>query len=213
MQQPPPSSSADDRSTAPDAPAALRPEQWLESYGDRLYRYALARLHSREAAEDAVQDALLAAVNARDAFDGRSTESTWLFGILRHKIYDILRRRARESDWRQDVQAQADPAAAACVHTEPWPASRMSGTEREEFGRVLQTAIDRLPDGMREAFFLSEIDGIPSSEVCAILDISSANLWTLRYRARQRLRRDLDERWFRPASEPARGPDDAARTP
>ena len=197
MTTPAPASGASDSPRPDGPPPSLRPETWLEAYGDRLFRYAFARLHDREAAEDAVQDALLAAVNACDTFDGRSTESTWLFGILRHKVYDALRRRSREADWRRQLTEQADPTGASCVHTGPWPREAMGATERDEFAAALRAAIDRLPAGMREAFFLSEIDGIGSSEVCAILDISSANLWTLRYRARQRLRQDLDERWFR----------------
>jgi DNA-directed RNA polymerase specialized sigma24 family protein len=50
------------------------PSLWLQRYGDRLYAYARARLGDSAAAEDAVQDALLAAWKARESFRG---EARW----------------------------------------------------------------------------------------------------------------------------------------
>ena len=72
-------SSADDRCAKSSLPA---PEEWLERYGDALYRFALARLRRSHEAEEAVQDTLLAALRTRDQFQGRSDPRTWLIGIL-----------------------------------------------------------------------------------------------------------------------------------
>lgn len=52
------------------------PEEWLERYGDGLYRFALARLRRSHEAEEAVQDSLLAALRTRDQFQGRSDPRT-----------------------------------------------------------------------------------------------------------------------------------------
>src|SRR5438067_10034696 len=68
----------------------------IESYRGYLLRYATLQLRDSSAAEDAVQETLLAAIRGSQAFDGRSTVKTWLTGILKHKIIDQLRRDARE---------------------------------------------------------------------------------------------------------------------
>jgi RNA polymerase sigma-70 factor (ECF subfamily) len=71
------------------------PGEWVERYGDALYRYALARLRRPQEAEEAVQDTLLAALKGRGQFQGQSHPRTWLIGILKRKIADLFRRAAR----------------------------------------------------------------------------------------------------------------------
>jgi RNA polymerase sigma factor (sigma-70 family) len=60
-----------------------------------LLRYALFHLRDPSLAEDAVQDTLIAALAQRDSFQGRSQLRTWLTAILKHKIIDLVRKRAR----------------------------------------------------------------------------------------------------------------------
>ena len=67
------------------------PEGWVDKYGDYLYRFALVRVDSPEAAEDLVQETFLAALKAAPSFAGRSSERTWLTGILKNKMVDRLR--------------------------------------------------------------------------------------------------------------------------
>ena len=75
---------------------SLDPPRWVERHGDALYRYALARVRRSEAAEELVQEALLAAWKGRGRFGGRATERSWLVAILKRKVVDWLRRSVRE---------------------------------------------------------------------------------------------------------------------
>ena len=68
------------------------PDRWVDEHGDYLYRYALARVGRSDVAEDLVQDTLLAALRAAAQYAGRSSERTWLTGILKNKLIDRLRR-------------------------------------------------------------------------------------------------------------------------
>src|SRR5208337_254601 len=77
--------------------AVTDPEDWVDRHGDGLYRYALLRLRSPDLAADVVQETFLAALCARSSFSGRSSERTWLVGILRHRIVDHLRKVRRET--------------------------------------------------------------------------------------------------------------------
>src|SRR5262249_29035876 len=69
---------------------------WLATHGDYLFNLAVGQVRDPLVAEDLVQETFLAALKARDCFAGRSSDRTWLVGILRHKIYDHLRRVCRE---------------------------------------------------------------------------------------------------------------------
>src|ERR1700746_3126073 len=75
---------------------------WLAAHGDYLFNLAVGQVRDPLVAEDLVQDTFLAALKARDRFSGRSSDRTWLVGILRHKIYDHLRRVCRERPVRSD---------------------------------------------------------------------------------------------------------------
>src|ERR1700741_2243974 len=79
------------------------PQEWVERYGDALYRYALTRLRRSHEAEEVVQETFLTAFKARNQFQGQCVPLTWLTSILRRKILDRLRQAARHA-------AELDPA-------------------------------------------------------------------------------------------------------
>ncbi len=98
------------------------PEGWLERHGDGLYRLAMLRLRSPDLAADAVQETFLEALRARDSFAGRSSERTWLVGILKHKIADHYRRSARGAESRLG----AEPASSDFDRRGHWRAGPAS---------------------------------------------------------------------------------------
>ena len=75
------------------------PDRWVDEHGDCLYRYALLRVRKPEIAEDLVQETLLVAVRTQDKFAGRSSERSWLCGILKNKICDHFRKLGRETNF------------------------------------------------------------------------------------------------------------------
>ena len=81
--------------TTTDTHQRLDPNKWLDSHGDYLYRYALVRVREAVVAEDLLQETLLAAVGAYQGHAGRSSERTWLVGIMKHKVIDYFRRVTR----------------------------------------------------------------------------------------------------------------------
>lgn len=76
---------------------AIEPDA-LQEHRSYLLRYAVLQLRDPHLAEDAVQETLIAAIESRSKFSGQSSLRTWLVGILKHKILDILRKRAREPE-------------------------------------------------------------------------------------------------------------------
>ena len=70
------------------ATSVLKPEKWIELYGDYLYSYAMSKLFSKDLAEDLLQETFLSAFQSKDNFKGNSNEKTWLVSILKRKIAD-----------------------------------------------------------------------------------------------------------------------------
>ena len=68
----------------------------LERHRRYLLRVAQLQLRDADAAEDVVQETLVAALGAREGFTGRSSVKTWLTGILKHKIVDAIRQKQRQ---------------------------------------------------------------------------------------------------------------------
>jgi len=176
-----------------------RAEAWLGQYGDILFAYAMRRLSDADDAEDAVQNTLIAAMRAAPSFRGDSTEKTWLIGILRHKVLDVLRQRsvAKPPHLVTDDERAREFKDGYWVHRPvKWPALPEDRLRRDELRAALDRAIDALPPAMRTAFCLKEIDGVDSKEICKVMNITPTNLWTLLHRARLRLRELLTDEWI-----------------
>lgn len=179
----------------------LDAERWVEAHGDALFGFALARLHLRAEAEDAVQDTFLAAMGAQGRYRGESGERAWLFGILKHKVMDRLRRRGREVTLEFDEQIDALEAGFfrrfGHWQAAPKPWQRPDeDAENDEFWKVLAGCLHGLPDTLETSFRLVELDGLSSEAVCETLGITKSNLWVRLHRARLRLRECLQRRWF-----------------
>ena len=69
----------------------LDPQKWVELYADMMYRYTLVRVKDPEVAEELDQSAFFAVLKSQNSFAGKSSEKTWLFGILKHKTMDYFR--------------------------------------------------------------------------------------------------------------------------
>ena len=185
----------------PEKPS-IDPDRWLNEYGDILFRYAVTRVRDAAIAEDLVQETFLAAMKAKERFSGRSTERTWLVGILKHKIIDHYRKSKREvlSDEMEIREAPADEyfdrKGTWKVSPNEWLTNPTKAFEQKEFFTVLHGCLEKVQEKQKQAFMLRELEGADPEDICRELDISSSNLWVLLYRARLSLKRCLEVNWF-----------------
>jgi RNA polymerase sigma-70 factor (ECF subfamily) len=167
-----------------------------------MFRYALLHLGDRTAAEDVVQEALLAALQAAAGFAGRSSERTWLIGILRHKVVDHLRAKLRErpatdlESTEHFVEEHFTEAGLWKVGPSRWGRRADRAFEDREFWDVFHKCRGRLPAKMAAAFSLRELGALDADETCKLLGVSATNLWAMMHRARTRLRACLEKHWF-----------------
>jgi RNA polymerase sigma-70 factor, ECF subfamily len=186
----------------PAAPAGLRPME-LERYRRPLTTYARRVLRNAEDAQDAVQDTLTAALQAPQNFGGHSSPLTWLHGILKHKVIDIFRRRAREAVAEMpaddELPDESDTLFTADGHWQVAPANwgdPEAALARRDFFETLDGCIACLPRNAARVFTLREVVGLEVSEICDVLGMSAGNCYVTLHRARLKLRALLEQRWF-----------------
>jgi RNA polymerase sigma-70 factor (ECF subfamily) len=184
--------------------ARCRPENWVDQHGDYLYRFALSRLRDAKTAEEVLQETFVAALQSRDRFEGRSSERTWLAGILKHKILDHFRRSGREAGLA-DRDEPADGHPEWFDQDGHWKLDENSPADWGDPGRALEQArfweamgrcLGELPSRTARAFTLREIDAEETDAICKELAITPTNLWVMLHRARLHLRRCLELRWI-----------------
>ena len=166
--------------------------------GERAYllRYATLQLRDSAAAEDAVQETLLAALAGEAGFAGRSNLRTWLTGILKHKIVDAIRRMSREPTLpEEDFDALFDEKGHWIEMPQAWTDPDAS-LEQKEFFSVLEDCLGKLPAKTSQAFMLREHMGFETGDICKELAITPTHCWVLLHRARLALRMCLEMNWF-----------------
>ncbi|UCD30959.1 MAG: sigma-70 family RNA polymerase sigma factor [Desulfobacterales bacterium] len=192
----------ENRSPAKDSRVSINPENWVDQYGNALYAYALVRVRKPDVAEEMVQETFLAALHARKNFKGRSSEKTWLIGILKHKIIDYFRKDSRrQSLKKKDTQndftdEMFDRNGNWLDGPARWDFDPSKSLEQKEFFKVFHDCLSKLPPRLSQVFVLRELDGLEAKEICDIINISPNNLWVMLYRARSQLRRHLEVLWF-----------------
>ena len=150
----------------------------------QLIRFARSRLLNPAHAEDAVQETLLAAIENIQSFSGDSSLSSWLTGILKHKIVDFVRRAARDR-WEELDGDYAVPDSAG------WSEPERALGRRQQL-EALARSLELLPARTAENFLLREVLGMNTAETCQALDVSATNCAVMLYRARIRIRASRD---------------------
>ncbi len=180
------------------------PHLWLDTYGDELYRFALGRVGGDEVqAEELVQETFLSALSALDTFRGEASERTWLFVILRRKIIDFYRRRARHPEVSLDAVTPAGPVEAAFFRPEnghwrpeQYPAAWQTADgalEQQELQATIRGCQQKLPPQHAAVFAMRFVEELTAEEICQELAITPSNYWVIVHRAKLQLRRCLEK--------------------
>lgn len=179
----------------------------LLSHADTLLRYARPRVADAATAEDLVQETLLTALGAQERFRGASGLGTWLIGILRNKLLDHHRWRARhpsapaanaaeeaagdvawfttEGDWRVDPNTGLEGLADDAAHA----------LERAQLREAIAHCVERLSASLHRVFVLCELEDLPPEQICEIVGLTRGSLAVMLHRARHSLRACLQASW------------------
>jgi RNA polymerase sigma-70 factor, ECF subfamily len=163
-------------------------ELLMRRYNERVYRAARSIVRNEGEAEDVMQQAYVNAFTHLRQFNGSARFSTWLTRIAVNEALARVRHQGRYEVFDDEL-----PNAEPFMFQSP-----AENPERQAFARelhgLLEGAIDRLPNGMREVFVLREVEGLNTSEVAECLGVSEDVVKTRLSRGRATLRRLLFER-------------------
>jgi RNA polymerase sigma-70 factor (ECF subfamily) len=186
---------------------ALNPDSWLTSYGDYLFSYCMLRINHRETAEDLVQDTLISAFRSKDSFKGESSEVTWLVAILKNKIIDYYRKKDILKDAQDYLKSTDgsfyenffDPGDGHWLRDaapRAWNSPADASVENDEFQRVLQACVQKMPPKLVPVFVAKFFDEEDSETICKVHNISPSNYWVIIHRAKVLIRACLEKNWF-----------------
>jgi RNA polymerase sigma factor (sigma-70 family) len=174
-------------------------EALMGRYASRIYRLAYGITRSTADAEEVVQDVFLQVVQKGIGFEGRAALGSWIYRITTNVSLNKRRGKRRELETSLD---ELLPRYRADGHREgdrSFLVSDWSGTpEREllagESRRILEEAIDRLPDHYRAVLVLKDVEELSNDEVAQIVGDTVAAVKTRLHRARMALREHLTQR-------------------
>ena len=156
----------------------------------RLFRVARAIVRDDSEAEDVVQESYVRAFTRLGDFRGESSLSTWLTRIVINEAYGRLRRRRSTVDWST---VEATPAVEAQIIPFPSPQLDPERTmAQHEISRLLERAIDALPDAFRVVLVARLIEEMSVEETAKLLSLRPETVKTRLHRARALLRADLE---------------------
>ena len=177
--------------------------QLVNELSPRMLKMARVYLGDHSTAEDAVQEAWLVVLRSLDSFEGRSTLSTWILGIV---INTARARRARDARSRPFSSLEPDDTPALgperflpadhprwpghwAIAPTPWPEQALETAETQ---RVIRDAVRRLPEAQRAVITLRDMIGCTPEETCNALDLTDTNHRVLLHRARTKVRAALE---------------------
>ena len=154
----------------------------------RMYAVALRMCGNPEDAQDCLQEAMLRIYRAIDGFKGQSSFSTWVYRITMNTCLDELRRRKNRPNTSLDGLYDAgwspvDPGATPEKHA-------LQGDMR----RQLQAFVSELPEEMRAAVVLRDIQGYSYDEIATILNANVGTIKSRISRGREKLREKIAAR-------------------
>jgi RNA polymerase sigma-70 factor (ECF subfamily) len=162
-------------------------DELVRRYHGAMLRHAVILLHTRDLAEEVVQETWAAVVAGLASFEGRSTLKTWIFRILTNRAKTRLLRGKRLVSLSPLTHCETGELALDLPQNST-PENLL--LQKETMG-YLQRALERLSTNQRAVVNLRLIEGLGQEEVSRRLRITATNQRVLLHRARSGLRRAL----------------------
>ena len=163
----------------------------VQQYSDPIYRVALRMLNNPFEAEDVLQETFIKAIRSIEKFEGRANLSTWLYRIAVNEALMLIRKRKPEVSIFQDDYNDDNSEGISVSQIVDWCCLPESEFLSNESRKVLNDAIQKLPEKLRSVFILRDIEGLSIIETAQTLELSETNVKTRLLRARMKLREEL----------------------
>jgi RNA polymerase sigma-70 factor (ECF subfamily) len=167
----------------------------MRRHNQRVYRVVRAVVKDEADVEDVMQQAYINAFTHLDQFEARSQFSTWLIRIALHEAFGRRRKTQRAETTTARSRSDVDDDRGEFMDTLTSPeADPERQAYAQELRRVLEAAVDTLPDTYRTVFMLRDIEGLSTSETGQGLGLGDEAVKTRLHRARVMIRRAVTVR-------------------
>jgi RNA polymerase sigma-70 factor (ECF subfamily) len=165
----------------------------MRRHNQRVYRVVRAVVKDEADVEDVMQQAYINAFTHLHQFEERSQFSTWLIRIALHEAYGRRRkmRQGIESGFDENRDENREELMDTLTSPEADPERQAYA---EELHRMLEAAVDTLPESYRTVFMLRDIEGLTTSETGEGLGLGEEAVKTRLHRARTMIRRAVTAR-------------------
>ena len=174
--------------------------QWVETYTNGLYTWALHKVSDSELAKDLVQDTFLVASEKLTSFKGNSSPKTWLFSILNHKIIDYYRKKVKYPSsvehHSESIYFNKNQEWLLEKRPKNWHEDESNLLDDDEFQTVLKKCLEALPEKWNTCVKLKYLMNKNGDEICQELNITPSNFWQIVHRAKLQLRDCVETNWF-----------------
>jgi len=158
-------------------------------YQHKVIKLVARLLRDQTEAEDVAQEAFVKAYRALGSFRGDSAFYTWLYRIAVNTARNaIASRQRRPLDYETELSENEQAALASKMrHTDTPEANALS----EEIRATVNEAIEQLPEDLRTAIVLREVEGLSYEEIAAAMDCPVGTVRSRIFRAREAIDRSL----------------------
>ena len=162
----------------------------IRPYERSVYIMALSYMKNEADAEDVAQEAIVRAFRKLSSFRAESKFSTWLISITINEARTRLRRQALVRMESLDQLLDEDTGLSPALLRD-WREIPSEAIERDEVRKLIQQAVDQLPDIYREVFLLRDVEELSINEAAEALSISIPSVKVRLHRARLMLQKQL----------------------
>ena len=152
----------------------------MRRYNQRLYRIIRSILGTDSDVEDVLQEAYMKAYGHLGQFEGRSSFATWLTKIA---VYEAMARARRGRRFQPLAVATGDDENPVEELRSGLPDPEQNAAQHELM-RLIEEAVDHIPDSFREVFVMREIEQMNQAETAECLGIKEETVKTRLHRAR-----------------------------
>lgn len=158
-------------------------------YKTKIYNYIYRMTGSSEDAEDLTQEVFIRMYMSIDSFRGQSSLNTWLFRIAGNLCIDRFRRTKNRTPAFSLDEPIGDAAQAHEVADTSYEPHRL--LESGEMADQIQEALGKLPEKLRAALLLHDIEGMPYEEIAQVAGCPLGTVKSRLFNARMQLRQLL----------------------
>jgi RNA polymerase sigma-70 factor (ECF subfamily) len=165
-------------------------ELLVSKYQRRLGRLISRFVRNSAEAEDVTQDAFIKAYRALPSFRGDSAFYTWLYriGINTAKNHLVAQGRRAPTSTPFDAEDAEDFEDAALLHEVATPENELMSKQVVE---VVNASLQELPDDLRTALTLREIEGLSYEEIAVVMNCPIGTVRSRIFRAREAIATNL----------------------